>query len=257
MTPDNSPDLWRSALPRPAPDAHKYHRGHLVVFGAERFTGATRLAAESGSRIGAGLVTVLSSTQAEIYRTTLPADIMISETTLSDIRQPTALLAGPGGCLEAQAQAILDADPSIARILDADAIRLHNDLSRGPTIFTPHAGEFERYFGPIGSDKTARALQVAKKTHGVIVLKGPETVIASPDGRAVCNTTASPYLAKAGTGDVLAGMIAGLAAQSMPIFEAACAGVWLHGRAAQQIGPGLIPQDLTAQLPSLLHELLA
>ncbi|MEO1359623.1 MAG: NAD(P)H-hydrate dehydratase [Pseudomonadota bacterium] len=257
MTPDNSPDLWGNALPRPARDAHKYHRGHLVILGAERFTGATRLAAESGSRIGAGLVTVLSSSQAETYYATLPADIMVAETTLSEVRKPTVLLAGPGGCTDSQAQAVLDADPAISRVLDADAIRLHNDLPPISTIFTPHAGEFERYFGPITSDKSGRALQIAAKTQAVMVLKGPETIIAGPDGRAVRNTTASPYLAKAGTGDVLAGMIAGLTAQGMPIFDAACAGVWLHGRAAQKVGPGLIPQDLIAELPVLLRDVLA
>ena len=256
MAKDNAPELWRDALPRPALDAHKYNRGHLVIFGAERFTGATRLAAECGSRIGAGLVSVLSRTQSDIYRVTLPADIMVADHALSEVRKPTTLLAGPGGCSDAQAEMVLEASPEIVRVLDADAIRLHSKLNAAPTILTPHTGEFERYFGPIATDPARSAGAVAQTTGAVMVFKGPETHIAGPDGSLVRNTTASPYLAKAGTGDVLAGMIAGLAAQGMPIFEAACAGVWLHGRAGQIVGPGLIPQDLTRVLPDLLKELV-
>ena len=256
MAQENSPDLWRDALPRPSLDAHKYDRGHLVILGADRFTGATRLAAESGSRIGAGLVTVLNRTQTNTYRATLPADIMIVDGELSDIRKPTTLLAGPGGCSDAQSETLLNAEPGLVCVLDADAIRFHAQLQSAPTILTPHLGEFARYFGPVGSDSARSARAVAETTGSVLVLKGPQTIIARPEGEIVRNATASPYLAKAGTGDVLAGMIAGLTAQGMPLFEAACAGVWLHGRAAQLIGPGLIPQDLIAKLPVLLRDLI-
>lgn len=257
MTLENSPTLWRDAFPIPAKDAHKYDRGHLVVLGAERFTGATRLAAESASRIGSGLVTVLSDKQAQTYRSTLPADIMVSDGGLSAINRPGALLAGPGGCSDTQAETLESADPSISLILDADAIRLVAALSpRSRAIVTPHEGEFVRYLGPLGGDREAAAQGAATENDCVVVLKGPETIIAAPDGETAKNVAASPFLAKAGTGDVLAGMIAGLVAQGMPPFDAACAAVWFHGKAGQDIGFGLIPQDLIEALPGLMRDVL-
>ena len=252
----NSPALWSTLLPRPDPDAHKYHRGHTVILGADAYTGATRLAAEACSRIGSGLVTVLSDTQADIYRVTLPADIMVRTGPLSDLNRPSILLAGPGGCSASQAQQLLNADPELPIVLDADAIRLSPELGSRTCILTPHAAEFERYFDTVSQQPTEQAPEAAKVSRHVIVLKGPYTVIAAPDGRVCLNTTASPYLAKAGTGDVLAGLITGLAAQGMPPFEAACAGVWIHGQAGKRIGPGLIPQDITGEVPTILSELL-
>lgn len=253
----NSPALWQSHLPRPLPDGHKYQRGHTVILGADLYTGATRLAAEACSRAGSGLVTVLSDAQAQAYRMTLPADIMVREGSLDAINRPTTLLAGPGGCSDAQAALLESSAPGLAVVLDADAIRLRPALPHATCILTPHDGEFARFFGEIGDDRTASACRAAQETGSIIVLKGPETVIAAPDGQCALNTHASPYLAKAGTGDVLAGLIAGLAAQGMPAFEAACAGVWMHGEAGQRAGPGLIPQDLTAALPAILRESLA
>lgn len=253
----NSPALWSSLLPRPEPDAHKYQRGHAVILGADTYTGATRLAAEACSRIGAGLVTVLSDSQADLYRVTLPADIMVRSGTPSDLNRPSILLAGPGGCSDTQAQQLLNTDPGRPIVLDADAIRLSPELSARTCILTPHAAEFERYFGLSSAQPTEQAPNAAKASGHVIVLKGPYTVIAAPGGRVCLNTTASPYLAKAGTGDVLAGLITGLAAQGMPPFEAACAGVWVHGQAGKRIGPGLIPQDITGQVPTILSELLS
>ena len=253
----NTPELWRSHLPRPAADAHKYDRGHAVILGAERYTGATRLAAEACSRIGAGLVTVQTEHQGQVYKQTLPADIMVNDRAYEAINRPTSLLAGPGGCSDAQAETVALAAATMDLVLDADAIRLLPNLSPKSCVITPHEGEYVRYFGDLPTDRAAHVLERAQ-SHGVItVLKGPETLIAAPDGRLVLNTVASPYLAKAGTGDVLAGLITGLVAQSMPAFEAACAAVWIHGKAGQHIGPGLIPQDIIAELPALLRELLA
>lgn len=251
MVSENTPDLWKSVFPIPAPDGHKYDRGHTVILGSDRYTGATRLASEAASRVGSGLVTVLSETQADTYRRTLPADIMVSERGLSTINRPSVLLAGPGGCSDAQADTVTRAPQDLIRVLDADAIRLAHRLKTVPTILTPHAGEFERY---LASDSDL--LSVSKAVNSVLVLKGPETQIAAPDGRLVVNRVATRYLAKAGTGDVLAGLIAGLATQGMPTFEAACAGVWLHGYAAQRIGPGLIPQDITGEMRAILSDLI-
>jgi ADP-dependent NAD(P)H-hydrate dehydratase / NAD(P)H-hydrate epimerase len=230
----NSPDLWRNALPRPRRDGHKYDRGHTLILGSETYTGATRLAAEACSRVGSGLVTVISAAQAVVYRATLPADIMIREQGLPDGKPGQVLLAGPGGCSDAQADLVLRAD--CPAVLDADAIRLARQMSGRSRIVTPHDGEFSRYYPDLHGDRIDQTLAAAKDSDAILVRKGAETLIAAPDGRLVRNETASPYLAKAGTGDVLAGLIAGLVAQGMPPFDAACAGVWLHGRAGQDIG---------------------
>ncbi|MEO1187875.1 MAG: NAD(P)H-hydrate dehydratase [Pseudomonadota bacterium] len=252
----NSPALWSALLPRPEPDDHKYHRGHSVILGADMYTGATRLAAEACSRIGSGLVTVMSDTQADTYRATLPADIMVRSGAIADLNRPSVLLAGPGGCSDDQAQKLINADPVLLIVLDADAIRLSPELGSRTCILTPHVAEFERYFGSTSLQSTDQAREAAQSSGHVIVLKGPYTAIAAPDGRVSLNMTASPYLAKAGTGDVLAGLITGLAAQGMPPFEAACAAVWMHGHAGKRIGPGLIPQDITSEIPAILSDLL-
>ena len=253
----NTPDLWLSALPQPKANDHKYTRGHAVVIGANNYTGATRLAAASCSRIGSGLVTVLSPSQAPVYRMTLPADIMVREDSLADINRPTVVLAGPGGCDDAAAEAIRDSDTQLNLVLDADAIRLCGTLDHETQVATPHAGEFQKYFGDLSDDPLAKVEEIARARNITLVLKGAKTLIAAPDGRLVENTHASPYLAKAGSGDVLAGMIAGLVAQGMPAFEAACAGVWMHGDASLRVGPGLIPQDLIAEFRAVLGALLA
>lgn len=254
---ENSPDLWRSTFPQPEASGHKYHRGHAAVIGSEAFTGATRLAAEACSRIGSGLVTVLGEAQAHVYRATLPADIMVGEAGLDQVRAVSCILAGPGGVSDAQSSILHQSDLAMPLILDADAIRFATTLAHETKVITPHDAEFERYFGAIDTDRVLRAVDVSHD-HGLItVLKGPHTIIADPNGRIAEYSGGSPYLAKAGTGDVLAGLIAGLVAQGMPAFEAACAGVWLHGEASQRIGPGLIPQDLLSELRPLLRQLLA
>ncbi len=252
----NAPELWAARLPKPRIEGHKYHRGHAVILGAETYTGATRLAAEACSRIGAGLVTVHSPSQAQVYRATLPADIMVRDGDLSALNRPGTILAGPGGCNEAQAAALSKLSDPFDLVLDADAIRLWRTQKARSCIVTPHEGEFERYFDGHSGDDELRASNAARSSGVVVVLKGPQTVIAAPDGRSVLNTTASPYLAKAGTGDVLAGLITGLLAQGMPAFDAACAGVWIHGHAGERIGVGLIPQDIISEIRPILADLI-
>lgn len=251
----NSPDLWLASFPTPVADGHKYNRGHLAILGAPALTGATRLAASAGSRIGAGLVSVLSHDQVDVYRASLPPDIMVTSGLLSGLKRVTACLLGPGGYEASRLDDVLRLEDNVPLVLDADAIDIWNQISH-PAILTPHEGEFSRVFPNLTGDRAKRSSEAAFKTQAVIVLKGRETLIAAPNGHICVNTHASPWLAKAGTGDVLAGIIAGLLAQGMSRFEAACAAVWLHGDAALRLGPGLIAGDLEAVLPAVLGDLL-
>ncbi|MEO0549395.1 MAG: NAD(P)H-hydrate dehydratase [Pseudomonadota bacterium] len=252
----NRPENWISLFPQPSVDGHKYHRGHAALLGVPELTGATRLAAEACSRIGAGLVSVLSDDAGDIYRMTLPADIMVKPLEALASPRVTVLLAGSGGLSQTTKNALLNAPPDLPKVLDAEAISLFGRLTARELVLTPHDGEFGRAFADLEGDRKSIAVAAAKRANAVLLLKGPETVIAAPDDRVVINTHASPYLAKAGTGDVLAGMITGLIAQGMPGFEAAAAAVWMHGHASLKIGPGLIAQDLIAALPDVLSDLL-
>lgn len=254
----NTPELWLDVFPRPLHDGHKYDRGHAVVVGAPELTGATRLAAEACSRAGAGLVTVVAAERGDVYRMALAPDIMVSEDLAAVRRGATAYLLGPGGLPDAWELVVDVALSSAVAVLDAAAIAEHANLrsSFAHRIVTPHEGEFAQAFPHAAGDRESRALQAASESGVIVVLKGAATLIAAPDGRLVRNTNASPYLAKAGSGDVLAGFIAGLAAQGMPAYESACAAVWMHGELGRRIGPGLVSGDLVHRLPELLGELV-
>jgi hydroxyethylthiazole kinase-like uncharacterized protein yjeF len=279
----NEPALWLPRLPRPSISGHKYDRGHaVVVSGRMPSIGAARLAACGALRAGAGLVTIASPVDALVAHATESAAVMVRQvdgadelaTFLSDIRR-NAVVLGPGGGvgegMRAQVEAALKSDAAI--VLDADALtsfadRLHDFAaaikrrrSGKPVILTPHEGEFIRIFNEINDitkvkSKYERALLAASQCGAIVLLKGPDTVIASPDGRAAITANAPPTLATAGSGDVLAGIISGLLAQSMPAFEVACAGVWLHGETAAAFGPGLISEDIPDLLPKVLQRLL-
>lgn len=258
MANENAPRLWQDRLPVPEPDGHKYDRGHVLVLGAESLSGATALATSAASRIGAGLVSVVAEGNGDLYRAILPFDIMVREEMPQSLKRVSTVLAGPGGITEMQ-RTILTALPgNIGKILDANAIPQDGDFSAldERTILTPHEGEFAEAFAGLEGSKPERALAAAQATGAVVVVKGMETIIAAADGRVVVNRHASPWLAKAGTGDVLAGMIAGLHAQGMEAFDAACAAVWMHGEAGQRIGPGLTAVDLDRVLPSILQRFL-
>lgn len=247
----NNPNLWLSCLPVKGREDHKYAHGYARIYGAPVLTGATRLAAESCARMGAGLVTVLATREsAPVYRETLAAHVMVREGLSWSDDRVTANLWGPGGI-----PVLPDFTTNIPSVLDADALQ---DLPAklGPHfVLTPHEGEFERVFPNIGGERLEKAKTAAQMINATIVLKGPETIIASPDGRLVVNNHASPQLATAGTGDVLAGMITGLLAQGMPPFEAACAAVWIHGECALKFGPGLVASDLPPMIPQVLKDL--
>ncbi|MCB1562282.1 MAG: NAD(P)H-hydrate dehydratase [Alphaproteobacteria bacterium] len=248
---ENTPDLWLSFLPRRGGTAHKYGYGHAVIYGAPVLTGASRLAAESCARIGSGLTTVLCTPEtAVLYRTALPAHIMVRDDLNWTDERVSAKLYGPGGLPSAP-----DYDRSVKTVLDADALLNLPDRLNENFVLTPHEGEFSKAFPGLEGSRVERAKAASEKTGAVIVLKGADTVIAGPDGRCVVNTHASPALATAGSGDVLAGMITGLLAQGMAPFEASCAAVWIHGECALTFGSGLVASDLPDLIPAALQDL--
>jgi ADP-dependent NAD(P)H-hydrate dehydratase / NAD(P)H-hydrate epimerase len=280
---ENVPQLWSGYLPIPRPGGHKYDRGHaVVVSGPSWSTGATRLAARGALRAGAGLVTIASPRDALFVNSTASLAVMVRAVEgaaelgafLGD-RRLNALAIGPGiGVKESTCEMVLAAlDGERAVVLDADAItsfasnpgRLVDALKprrNSATVLTPHEGEFNRYFATLDGrtkvgSKLDRARAAAAATGVTVLLKGADTVVAAADGRAAIAGNAPPYLATAGAGDVLTGILTGLLAQGMPAFEAACAAVWLHGEAAVQAGPGLISEDLPEILPKVYRQMLA
>ena len=250
---ENLPGLWR--LPQPSAGSHKYTRGHLTVLGGAAMTGAARLAAAAGRRAGAGMVSVATGGHGDLYRSGEPG-LVVSDAPLAELLRDArrnAWVCGPGLGQDA-ARAALPALLAAARLVvaDADALGAHAgrpEALQGCTVLTPHEGEFAGLFGPVGPDKLAAARAAARLVGCVVLLKGADTVVAAPDGRAAINANAPPWLATAGAGDTLAGIIGALLAQGMPAWEAACAGAWLHGQAGTLAGPGLIAEDLAPLLP--------
>jgi len=269
---ENGPGLWLDGYPWPEPESYKYKRGEVLILGGEAITGASRMTARAASRAGAGLVTLAAPTRVwSIYATSLINAIVCSfdglpqfEALLADPRR-NVIAIGPGaGVGSSTRQFVLAAlATKRATVLDADALtsfaEAPQDLFQaiaGPCVLTPHAGEFRRLFDFEG-DKPQRTRAAAKQCSAVVVLKGPDTVIAAPDGRAVINSNAPAQLATGGSGDVLTGFVAALLAQGMAPFEAAAAAVWLHGAAAAEFGLGLVAEDLPDALPRVLQKLKA
>jgi hydroxyethylthiazole kinase-like uncharacterized protein yjeF len=280
---ENLPALWRARFPVPRQDGQKYDRGHAVVVSGPMWsTGAARLAARGALRAGAGLVTLASPRDALAVNAAASLAVMVRPVDGADELAPfladrrlNALAIGPGvGVNETTCALVLTAlDGDRGVVLDADALtsfanepkRLADALkARRPrvTILTPHEGEFSRFFGvldkktKVGS-KLERARLAAALTGSTVLLKGADTVVAAPDGRASIAGNAPAFLATAGAGDVLAGIAVGLLAQGMPAFEAASAAVWIHGEAAAAFGPGLISEDLPDMLPGVYRRLFA
>ena len=271
MNPINDPMTWQSLLPWPGAEAHKHARGRLgVVSGDALSTGAARLAARAGLRIGAGLVKVFCPPDAApVLAPTLEAVMLasfVSGDQLAELAQPMdAVVIGPAaGLTEATAANVAAlARTRAALVIDADALTLFRERPADlfacldhDDVLTPHEGEFERLFpGLLSKGRETAALEAAERAGAVVVLKGRATVIAAPDGRCVVNGNGSPWLATAGSGDVLAGMIGGLLAQHMDSFDAACAAVWMHADAAGRFGPGLVAEDLPGLIPAVLADL--
>jgi hydroxyethylthiazole kinase-like uncharacterized protein yjeF len=281
LTFENIPKLWRGAFPVPRIDGHKYARGHAVVVSGDiAATGAARLAARGALRAGAGLVTLASPRDALAINASALTAVMVRAIDsapefadlLADKRLNTCVI-GPGAgvgertrdlvvaALSAKRNLVLDAD-ALTSFADApdhlfDAIKASNDSQ---VVLTPHEGEFPRLFSDMSNkhplrSKLERVRAAAERSGAVVLLKGPDTVVASPDGRAAISANAPPWLATAGAGDVLAGMIGGFLAQGAPAFEAASMGAWMHGEAGSEAGPGLIAEDLPEVLPAVFRRL--
>ncbi|GGE44001.1 bifunctional NAD(P)H-hydrate repair enzyme [Agaricicola taiwanensis] len=272
----NRPTLWQAHWPAIAHDRHKYDRGHVgVVTGGATATGAARLAIRGAFRTGAGLVTALAPAEAAfVLAPALEGPMLRIADTADDLqklvaeRKISAVVIGPGtgvgegtrknvlGILATDAAVVLDADALTSFEGEASLLLAALRQRPRPTVLTPHAGEFHRLFRgllPDAGSKLDLCRHAARQANAVVLFKGADSVVAAPDGRASIADNAPPWLATAGAGDVLTGIIAGLLAQGMPAFEAASAAVWIHGKAAADFGPGLIAEDLPDQLPSILR----
>jgi hydroxyethylthiazole kinase-like uncharacterized protein yjeF len=278
---ENIPQVWRQQFPVPRIDTHKYARGHAVVVSGDiAATGAARMAARGSLRAGAGLATLASPRDALAVNATAltavmvrPIDTVAEFAELMSDKRLNACVIGPGAgvgertcdfvlaALSDQRGLVLDADAltSFAQAPDRlfEAVKASHDPQ---VVLTPHEGEFPRLFSDISNkhplrSKLERVRAAAERSGAVVLLKGPDTVVASPDGRAAIASNAPPWLATAGAGDVLSGMIGGLLAQGVPAFEAASIGVWMHGEAAREAGPGLIAEDLPEVLPAVFRRL--
>jgi hydroxyethylthiazole kinase-like uncharacterized protein yjeF len=266
----NGPALW-GCYARPKSSAsHKYAHGSLVVFsGAASHTGAGRLSAMAGLRSGAGLVTLASPREALETNAAHLTAVMLREIDdrealadwLADARLNAFVLA-PGFGIGEKAREFVHLLKDRKLVLDADGITSFRDEpqelfdafseSEPRLILTPHEGEFGRLFADIAADEKAskveKAIRAAARANAALIFKGADTVIASPDGRAAINVNAPPWLATAGSGDVLAGILGALLAQGYPAYEAACAAVWHHGEAANRAGKGLTAETLISHI---------
>jgi ADP-dependent NAD(P)H-hydrate dehydratase / NAD(P)H-hydrate epimerase len=278
---ENIPEFWRKCFPVPPIDGHKYARGHaVIVSGDMAATGAARLSARGALRAGAGLVTLASPRDALAVNAAAVAAVMLRAIDtvvefaelLGDQRLNTCVI-GPGAGVGARTRDLVLTALSAKRhlLLDADALTSFAEApehlfeaikaSQDPqVVLTPHEGEFPRLFSDMSNkhpnrSKLERVRDAAQRCGAVVLLKGPDTVVASPDGRATITANAPPWLATAGAGDVLAGMIAAMLAQGVPAFEAASIGAWMHGEAAREAGPGLIAEDLPEVLPAVFRRL--
>lgn len=267
---ENDPVIWRDGFPVPSSAGHKFDRGHAVILGGETMTGAARLAARAARRCGAGLSSIAAPRDSfSVYAAGDPGTLVEPIGTIDDFSKMlddsrrNAVLVGPGAgvsdntkrftlsALSRGMPIVVDADSLSAFAGELDIFKNH---THALCVLTPHEGEFARLFG-LSGDKMSRACEAASVTGAVVLLKGPDTIIAQADGNVIINTNGPPDLATAGAGDVLAGVIVALLAQGMTPFDAAGAGAWIHGETAKSLGAGLIAEDLCEGLPSILKQL--
>lgn len=270
----NNPNLWLSDLPKPKADGNKYDRGHLIILGGAEMTGAARLASEAAMQIGCGLCTIVSAKETkDVYLSGPPHIMFEAYKTLHDFSnhltdpRRNACVIGPGAG-RGNAEELRDCVEHVLKlkkptVVDADAMSVFQDrhidliyVLHKNCVLTPHEGEFERLFPFLDGAREERVRKAAKLTGAVILLKGPETIICEPGGEMIINDHATPLLATAGSGDVLAGMIGGLLAEGMPIFKACAASTWIHGECAMEFGPGLTAPDIIGNIPAVLQILL-
>jgi NAD(P)H-hydrate epimerase len=265
----NGAALWHNDLPLPSAADHKYTRGHALVMGGATMPGATRLASRAARRVGAGMLTVAAPSAAHPYYLIDQPGLIVRDAgdapalqTLLEDRRFTAALVGSGLPADDETRASVEAAAASGRALVIDgggltafagALDRLASFGRADIVLTPHEGEFARLFPELKGDKLVRSREAARISHCTIVMKGADTVIATPEGRAAVNADAPAWLATAGSGDVLAGLILGLLGQGVPAFEAAAAGVSLHGMAGAAFGPGLIAEDLPELIPEVLR----
>ncbi|NDE91278.1 MAG: NAD(P)H-hydrate dehydratase [Alphaproteobacteria bacterium] len=273
---ENHPDLWIGYYPQPQLNQNKFDRGHVLVLGGSEMTGAARLAAQAAQRIGTGLVSIAAPQSAYFIYAASMTSIMVkaveeedgfthSFQKILDDRRINVVVLGPGSgetpitrsavqlALASGKKCVLDADALNVFAGDAESLKR---ILHPRCIITPHEGEFSRLFDRVIDprlDKISRAKAAAAFLGCPVVLKGADTIIASPEGLAVINTNAPATLATAGAGDVLAGFIAGLMAQGVDVYPAGCIGTWLHSAVASEYGPCLIAEDLIAGLHNVLR----
>ena len=245
-------EIAAPALPPLDPGGHKYSRG-LVHALSGKMPGAIALAARAAALAGAGLVRISTSRSID----NLPAAVIQTDTATVNDDRISCLLVGPG-MGDIPQLLTLALTTSVPKVIDADAIDQVGDPARlrgQDAILTPHEGEFCKLFGTLEGAKPERALEAARRSGAVVVYKGPDTLVAAPDGRLGFAPPAPAWLASAGSGDVLAGLAATMRARGMPAFEAACAAAWLHGRAADLAGPQMIADDLAEAIPAAIAAL--
>jgi ADP-dependent NAD(P)H-hydrate dehydratase / NAD(P)H-hydrate epimerase len=278
---ENTPQVWRGSFPVPRVNSHKYARGHvLAVSGEMASTGAARMVARAALRAGAGLVTLASPRDALAVNAAAltavmvrPVDTAVEFAELLADKRFNTVVIGPGAGVRQRTVDFVHTALSAHRhlVLDADALTSFADapdrlfesikaVSDPQVVLTPHDGEFPRLFSDMsnkhpGRSKLERVRAAAERSGAVVLLKGADTTVASPDGRATIAANAPPWLATAGSGDVLAGIIAGLLGQGVPAFDAASMGVWMHGEAAREAGPGLIAEDLSEVMPAVFRHI--
>lgn len=270
---ENDPALWQDKVPKPDQKGHKYSRGHVVMLGGARMTGAIRMASMAAMRSGAGLCTVVADESAgDVYRKDAPHIMFEPLQSLPEFfehcrdERRNAALIGPGAGLD-DPESLKDAVLKLLQsgkklVLDADALSVFED---GPDrllkalhedcVLTPHEGEFKRLFPGVTGNKLEKTQHAAALCEAVILFKGPDTVIAQQGKTPIINTHATPWLATAGAGDVLAGMIGGFMGQGADVFDAACMASWIHGEAALEFGPGLTAPDIIDGIPAILKKL--
>jgi hydroxyethylthiazole kinase-like uncharacterized protein yjeF len=283
----NTPDLWGGSFPKASKQDHKYRRGQVAVFGGKDMVGAACMSADAAARVGTGLVTILSLNNSildkllnndplpiyKAFRSYILARSAVDFCSFINKAKSKGLVScvlGPGlgnqyyKDVRSVAFKLLENNNPI--VIDADGLNAfqghHQDFFNAchkNVVLTPHEGEFKKLFpfleDIIEIDRIKAASEAARVSGAVVVLKGFETIIAG-NGEIVVNNNASPYLATAGSGDVLCGIISGFTAQGMSPFYAACAGVWMHGRTSQLLGAGLVAEDLIENIPQVLKEIL-